>query len=554
MKYTRFNLLALLLICFCQLAYTQENNKGSFSGSLEVNGNFFIRDSLIGADNTPQYNNELSGTDSWLNLGYSNWGFDLGLRFDLFNNSNLLNPTGSYTAQGIGYWQIKKKVNKLEITGGNFYDQIGSGIIFRAYEARPLAIDNAMFGIRLAYDIAPEWKIKVFSGKQKQQFEYSGANFKGATVEGFITGGEEANWSLAPGIGVVNRTLSEENVNQLVSIISTYLEEDRVTPAYNSYAFSAFNTLSVNNFSWYLEGAYKSNDIFFDPFADKKQVIGGVSKGKLVKRTGSVIYSSMSWAGHGLGINLETKRTENFAFRADPLLTLNRGLVNFIPPMMRQNTYRLNARYAPATQDIGELAVQADIRYKINKKWSALVNFSNITDLDNVQLYREVFTQLTYKKRGKYTVSGGIQLQDYNQEIYEGKPEVPIVKTITPYIDFLYKFSRKKSLGIEAQYMSTDQDYGSWAFLQAELGLAPNWQFELSGMFNIDPGKNSPTDVATGEKLSLLYPAVGITYTHKSNRFGFRYVKQVEGIVCTGGICRLEPAFSGVKMSVTSIF
>ncbi|MEM9822759.1 MAG: DUF6029 family protein [Bacteroidota bacterium] len=43
-------------------------------------------------------------------------------------------------------------------------------------------------------------------------------------------------------------------------------------------------------------------------------------------------------------------------------------------------------------------------------------------------------------------------------------------------------------------------------------------------------------------------------YTNGANRFSLSYIKQVEGIVCAGGICRLEPAFSGVRATVSSTF
>ena len=49
-------------------------------------------------------------------------------------------------------------------------------------------------------------------------------------------------------------------------------------------------------------------------------------------------------------------------------------------------------------------------------------------------------------------------------------------------------------------------------------------------------------------------PKKSSVYVKNANRFQLRYVKQVEGIVCSGGICRLEPAFSGVKFSMSSNF
>jgi len=102
--------------------------------------------------------------------------------------------------------------------------------------------------------------------------------------------------------------------------------------------------------------------------------------------------------------------------------------------------------------------------------------------------------------------------------------------------------------------MSTAEDFGSWFFALAEVGLAPKWIFEASVMYNVEPSKKSPQDPETGESLNILYPTFGVVYVKKSNRFQLRYVKQVEGIVCSGGICRLEPAFSGVKFGMTSNF
>ena len=41
------------------------------------------------------------------------------------------NPPKHTLPRGIGFYSLSKKINNLEITAGNFYDQFGSGIIFR---------------------------------------------------------------------------------------------------------------------------------------------------------------------------------------------------------------------------------------------------------------------------------------------------------------------------------------------------------------------------------------------------------------------------------------
>ena len=574
MKNLIYTLWALLFLVLCHSANAQDeqgNSGGILSGNLEANANFFMRDTLIGAEGTPQYDRQLFGGESWLNLNYSNWGFEFGLRFDVYNNSFLPNPLDSYTDEGIGRWFVKKKIHNLGITVGYIYDQIGSGIIFRAYEERPLFIDNALFGVQLTYDLSPDWQIKGFTGRQKNRFDTYQSVLKGGSIEGFLTGGENANWSLAPGLGVVGKTLSDEAYTQLQNTVANYLPQDTFSLQYNSYAFTLYNNLTIGNFNWYVEGAYKTGDIYFDQFATRlTRTEGGVKEveGKYANNDGSVIYTSLSWATKGFGASVEAKRTENFNFRANPFVSLNQGFINFLPPMTRINTYRLTSRYNAATQEIGEQSIQADITYAPTRKLSFNVNFSNITDLGNVNkgegetlLYRELYTEVQYKYKRKWNLIAGVQMQRYNQEIFEEKPEVPIVETFTPYFDFLYKIDRKKAIRFESQYMmigddtkaDSKQDYGSWLFGLVEFTVAPHWTFTISDMYNIDPGKQSPSD-ANGEKIDVHYPRFDIFYTNKSNRFSLSYVKQVEGVVCSGGICRLEPAFSGVKMTVNSSF
>ena len=554
----------LLFTISLKAQFQDQNDGGQISGSFQLNGNFFERDSLIGAANTPQYDRQLYGADAWLNLAYSNWGFDFGFRFDVFNNSNLLNPLDSYTDEGVGQWFISKKVNNLGITAGYIYDQIGSGVIFRAFEERPLLIDNALYGLRLTYDLGENWQLKGLTGRQKQQFDTYESVIKGFSVEGFLSFESQPArkfWSLAPGFGIVNRTLDDNSMDNLVATLNTYSVADAFVPKYNTYAFSLYNTLTAGKFTWYVEGSYKTEDIINDPFGtfvtDSATTVGD----KFISEPGAVIYSSIGYADKGFAASAEIRRTEYFSLRTRPQAQLNRGMVNFLQPLTRINTYRLTSRYSPAPQELGEMAIQTDLTFAPDKKIKVDLNFSNVTDLDNELLYREIYANATYKYERKWQLTGGIQLQSYNQEVYEFKPEVPLVETITPFAEFLYKIDRKKAYRIELQYMNigedekagTKQDYGDWAFALAEFSIAPHWTFTASDMYNINPGKNSPQD-ENGKRLSIHYPRFDVYYTHKSNRFSLSYVKQVEGIVCAGGICRLEPAFSGAKLTVNSSF
>ncbi|MEZ4910866.1 MAG: DUF6029 family protein [Saprospiraceae bacterium] len=525
-------------------------DSGTFSGAFETNANVFLRDSAIGAINTPQYDHQIFGGEAWLNINYVKNDFAAGVRFDMYNNSNLRIPTGSYSDMGIGRWFIKKSLAKLDLSAGYLYDQIGSGFIFRAFETRPLFIDNALYGISGKYHFSDTWSATAFVGRQKNAFEVFTGNIKGVKLEGFLSFGEESPLTLAPGLGFVDRTISDENMVEIVNSLRGYLEVDRFSPKYNAIATTIYNTLSYKGINWYSEFAYKANDVYYNPFALKAELVGEPIQGKYENEDGSIFYNSISFVTGNLGLTGEFKRTKNFSFRIDPNQRLLRGLLNYLTPLNRQNTYRLTARYNPAAQEISELAYALDVKYKLNKKLNINVNYSNIENLDGDQLFQEIFTEIQYKHSRKWQITSGVQALRYNQEIYESKANVDVVQSITPFVDFLYKFTPKRALRVETQYMHTEQDYGSWLFGLAEFSMAPHWIFEASAMYNVSPKKPN----AYNEIKKTLYPTLGVVYNQNGQRYSLRYVKQVEGVVCSGGICRLEPAFSGVRFSMTTTF
>jgi len=575
----KFLIQTILLSLFAFQLYAQ----GTFSGQLQANGNYFERDTTIGAANTPQYDYLKTGGEAWLNLNYGISGYDFKLPFDMYQNSNLPNPQDAFSGQGIGFWQIGKQVNKLGITVGNYYDQIGSGIIFRAYEERFLAIDNSMLGLRLTYDMNEDWRIKAFSGKQRNPFSqqntitgtYS-ALVNALNIEGFEMLNETA--SISPGFGIVNRSLNADIIRNIGADISLNNFGDFFfKPKYNVYAFTLYNTLMMGDFSVYLEGSIKTPEAIISPTGVVVDTMGRVVEQYNInelptitgdnvygnylvtyqRKPGSVLFASATYSRKGFGLTLQAKRTENFPLRVNPGDNTIQVVRNFLPPMARENSKRLTTRYNAATQELGELAFQADMQFKLNKSWSGEINFSNINDLDGLLLYREVHLIGKYKKRKTpWAVTGGLQFQQYNQEVFEVKPNVPLVRSITPYTEIVYKFDRKRSLRMELQYLNTEQDYGQWAFALIEYSIAPKWSFSIADMVTLDPKKFYEKSNITIDDTSrpAHFYTIYVSYAEKANKFSLAYVRQPDGINCTGGVCRYEPAFSGVRMTVNSSF
>jgi hypothetical protein len=528
---------ALLFLClFNRPAAAQD--KANLTGDFMANYNFFQGDSAIGATGE-LYNKYLNGGEAWLTNRLTYKGFTAFLRVDAFYNSNLYQPGTAFTSYGIGAFSLSKEIGELTITGGYIYDQIGSGLLFRSYEDRGLLIDNALVGAHLRYKPAQNITIKAFAGQQKRitaeklNNERYQPQIKGFNAEGDFDIGKA---HISPGIGILNRTLDDATMNAVVSSIDLQQLDTRFVPKYNMYAGTLYNTLTVGDFSWYVEGAYKTHEAI------------NVGTRDYLDRSGSVVYSTLGYARKGMAINLTGKRTESFVMRTSPKEELLRGMLNWQPIVARLRPQRLMARYTPASQDVSEMAGGADVLLSPREDLDITLNYTHINTLSEVKLYREVYGELEYRGLKKWILIAGAQYLNYNQEVYQVRPGVPTVEALTPFAEATYRINDKKSIRLEVEYMQTKQDYGSWAFALFEYTIAPRWAFALSDMYIT---KLNPENIS-GIKKSPHYFNAFMAYTKGPHRFTASYVKQPDGINCTGGVCRYEPAFSGVRFGVTS--
>ena len=85
-------LLLTLLSLLTGIAAEAQDQNSPITGGLQTNANFFISDDKRVGSGIPQYDYQKFGAESWLNLNYSKWGFDLGMRFDMFNNPTMCKP------------------------------------------------------------------------------------------------------------------------------------------------------------------------------------------------------------------------------------------------------------------------------------------------------------------------------------------------------------------------------------------------------------------------------------------------------------------------------
>ena len=199
---------------------------------------------------------------------------------------------------------------------------------------------------------------------------------------------------------------------------------------------------------------------------------------------------------------------------------------------------------------MGEMGGQADVCYSLRSKesryryWNFHANFSTFYNSFSKKLmWRDINFDVERQWSKKLKTIFLFSRQEWGkslgfQDLYGSNIFVG---------DVTYKFDRKKSLRVEAQYLLADRhdgeyDYeGDWVAALAEFSLAPHWSFFVQDMYNIDKTKTH-------------YYSGGFSYTYSRTRVQLSYGRNRAGYICSGGVCRYSPAYTGVNLVLTSSF
>lgn len=542
-------LLAAFLCSQFLFLKAQENNKlpGEIHGNFEMTTQFYSVDTIIGAPIVP----EKVLMNGFLNLIYTKDKFTAGLRYETYQNV-LQGFDPGYAGSGIPFRYATYSGDLLEITAGNFYEQFGSGLIFRSYEERGLGVDNAMEGMRVKAKVRPGIYLKGMIGRQRLFFAQSNGIVRGIDGEFNLNEAFEG--------------LAEKKTKVILgsSFVSKYQADDNVTYNLPENVAAGGGRLNLirGNFSIFSEYVYKAND----PSADNN----------FIYKPGQAFFISTSYSTRGFGLNLSAKHIDNMSFRSDRNENINNLLISYLPALTKQHTYNLAATLYPyATQPTGEVGFQADLTYKLKKgTWyggkygtSVLVNYAAANGLDTTSIddlnttrqayktniistgdnvfFRDFNIEVTRKLSKEFKLKASYFNFIFNNDVMKlaGKPGIFYVDIAV--IDLLYKFNKTHSLRTEFQNMWTKQDQGNWATFLAEYSLAPHWFFSFMDQYNYG------NPVASKR---LHYPIFSSGYNTGGTRIMASYGRQRAGIFCVGGVCRTVPASNGVTLSITSSF
>ncbi len=441
----------------------------------------------------------------------------------------------------------------VDLTVGDFYDQFGSGLIFRAYEERSLGIDNSIRGARLNIGAVKGLHLKLLGGVQRTYWDWEKENWLGGAdaevnIDQYLPAMQDKNmvWMVGGSYVLQNHT-ADKNVivpgtNYKLNMPSTV------------HAFDARSRFQMGDYSILAEYALKTQDPGFD--------------NGYIYRRGNAALLSASYSSRGISALVQAKRSENMAFRTRRNISGISSFVNNMPAFAYQHTYALAALYPYATQAAkGEWAFQGEFSYTFKRK-TALggkygtklkLNMSHIRGLDKEPVqpamgtttmgtdgystaffkmgdayYQDINVQMEKKFSSAFKLNLMYMNQHYNKTVVEG--EGGMMRNNIGVAEGKYQFNDKLTLRGEVQYLHTEQDLGDWGYGLLELSVLPYLMFTVSDMWNM------------GES-DLHYYMGSVTGTFKSHRLMVGYGRTRAGFNCSGGVCRWVPASRGVQVS-----
>ena len=445
---------------------------------------------------------------------------------------------------------------------GDIYDQFGNGLIFRAYEDRALAFNNSLAGARAHYSYNNMVNVKVVAGMPRLYDMRSKTAIWGADLSLSIS--DMAGW-----------------YDGMASIEASYVGRNQdVAPEYllKGVDCNVLNMVSgrVNfeyaGFSLRGEYAQKLNEDIYNPMYNAAK--------------GNAVTLDLGYSVGRFSASASFRRQENMTTFIEyrPMGIGGGNTMNYVPLLTRQHTYslaNLNPYRGSSVHTGGEVGGQIDLYYSLRnpkargKYWNFHMNFSMFNTVDhkyysyngatdregrNVWIDFNVDVERQWNKQVKTTFLYSFQRWDEEINHFDS-PDAHYCRSHIFVGDVTYKINKKHSLRFEAQYLASNDYEGDWVAATIEYNLAPKFSFYVSDMWNCEKMQDGAygnyfMNMNTYEYQHELlhYYQVGASFTHNSLRAQLSYGRNRAGYVCSGGVCRFQPAYTGVNLALTLSF
>ena len=155
----------------------ENRSKGYLTGSFETNTNLYHEDVKTSAT-VPDGK---FGSNNYLKLDYYNNRFSAGVQMEAYTPA-LVGYSSELKGANLTNYYVNWTDDSFSVTAGTFYEQFGSGLLFRSWEDRALGLNNAVMGARVSYSYEDILNVKALWGMPRFGMKFSGTQVKGADL------------------------------------------------------------------------------------------------------------------------------------------------------------------------------------------------------------------------------------------------------------------------------------------------------------------------------------------------------------------------------------
>ncbi|MFI3323388.1 MAG: DUF6029 family protein [Rikenellaceae bacterium] len=554
MSHNYLKALGLSLIALAPLAASAQE-EGRLSGSFESNSIYYVEDEASGA--TAPY---AVGSNNYLKLDYTLGRFSTGIQAEYYPEV-LQGFQSEFQGFAIPTKYVAWNDYNYSITVGDYYEQFGSGLILRSWEDRQLGHNNSLGGARITFNTNDSaLSARVIYGVPRDYLNSVGRGYDwGENIFDSYSSTQVAGADFNLMISQLLMPESMHNIYLEGSVVGRYepASTDYFNVADYSYlglsqslfSYSARLGYEYGGFAFKFEHVGKGEDLYFSHKDDA-----------YVLQAGNAQLAEANYSTRGLSVSALFRRLDNMtnlAYRVEDMSAgaLPANTINYIPALSQQHTYSLASLNPYAGYSDGEIGGQLDVFYNIGRgtalggKYGVKVHANASTyytpasalsdDHDEARLsYRDFTFDVEKKWNSKLKTILFMTIQELSPT--HGENIATEAQNVFVF-DATYRFSNKFSLRSELQYLYSEELTKDWMAALVEANFAPKWSIFMSDMYNHGDTK-------------LHYYSVGAAYTYSMYRISASYGRNREGMVCSGGVCRWQPAYTGGNLQLSILF
>ena len=509
-------------------ALTAQEN-GYVTGSFETNNHLYVNDAV----NDFQSDDDRIGSNNYLKVDYYKGNLSAGLQLEAYLPAQIGFPE-ELSKYALSNFYVNWKDDAFQVTAGTFYDQFGSGLLFRSWEDRLLGLNNALMGARFAYNWEDKVAFKAIWGMPRLGMEFTDTQVRGADL----------SVSLSNIIGLDDILLSVEG-----SVLNKYapigIEAEEAGGKPNTLGFSGRVNFDWNGF-----------------FAKGELVDLGKKLVALETKRGNAQLVELGYNGRGLGVTMTGRRLEYMGQNIIANSTSSANLISYVPAMSTQYTYMLTTLH-PYNPQVGDASTMAFNSGEMGGQIDAFYNFRRGTAIGGkrgMKVHANFSTYYTLAQEGTAR-PGNLLFRDFSFDVerqWTKEFKMVLLYSLQEYnpgygqykttwlsnifvADLLYKWTSELSTRLELQYLKTYEDKKDWMAALLEVNFAPHWSIWGSDMYNHGMTKKH-------------YYNVGVSYAKGRTRVALGYGRYKDGYICSGGVCRSIPQYTGANFTVTTSF